>query len=95
MVPRRVLLERLLTGFPADRIHCRARAVAVVHTRDGVRVDFQDGSAVTGDMLIGADGLHSVVRDVRRCATREADRLVQLARAGHSSRHRRPARRNG
>jgi FAD-dependent urate hydroxylase len=64
MVPRRVLLERLLTGFPSDRIHCRARAVAVVHTPDGVRLDMQDGSAVTGDVLIGADGLHSVVRDV-------------------------------
>jgi FAD-dependent urate hydroxylase len=64
MVPRRVLLERLLTGFPADRIQCRARAVAVVQTDAGVRVDLQDGSSVTGDLLIGADGLHSVVRDV-------------------------------
>jgi FAD-dependent urate hydroxylase len=64
MVPRRVLLERLLTGFPADRIQCRARAVAVVQTDAGVRVDLQDGSSVAGDLLIGADGLHSVVRDV-------------------------------
>jgi FAD-dependent urate hydroxylase len=64
MVPRRVLLERLLTGFPTDRIQCRARAVAVIHTDAGVRVDLQDGSSVTGDLLIGADGLHSVVRDV-------------------------------
>jgi FAD-dependent urate hydroxylase len=64
MVPRRVLLERLLTGFPADRIQCRARAVSVIQTHDGVRVDLQDGSSVTGDLLIGADGLHSVVREV-------------------------------
>jgi FAD-dependent urate hydroxylase len=64
MVPRRVLLERLLTGFPADRIQCRARAVSVIQTDAGVRVDLQDGSSVTGDLLIGADGLHSVVRDV-------------------------------
>ncbi len=64
MVPRRVLLERLLTGFPTDRIQCRARAVAVIQTDAGVRVDLQDGSSVTGDLLIGADGLHSVVRDV-------------------------------
>jgi FAD-dependent urate hydroxylase len=40
------------------------RAVGVVHTRDGVRVDFEDGSSASGDLLIGADGLHSVVRDV-------------------------------
>jgi FAD-dependent urate hydroxylase len=64
MVPRRVLLERLLTGFPADRIQCRARAVSVIQTDDGVRVDLQDGSSVTGDLLIGADGLHSVVREI-------------------------------
>jgi FAD-dependent urate hydroxylase len=64
MVPRRVLVERLLTGFPADRIQRRARVVAVTRTDDGVRVDLQDGSTVTGDVLIGADGLHSVVRDI-------------------------------
>jgi FAD-dependent urate hydroxylase len=64
MVPRRILLERLLTGFPSERIRSQMRAVGVVHTRDGVRVDFEDGSSASGDLLIGADGLHSVVRDV-------------------------------
>jgi FAD-dependent urate hydroxylase len=64
MVPRRVLLERLLKGFPAERIRCNTRAARVVSNRDGVRVDFEDGSTAEGDMLIGADGLHSVVRDV-------------------------------
>lgn len=64
MVPRRVLLERLLDGFPADRIRCNARAVGVVDTRNGVRVEFDDGTWAEGDALIGADGLHSVVRDV-------------------------------
>jgi FAD-dependent urate hydroxylase len=64
MVPRRVLLERLLDGFPAERIRCNSRAVAVVDTPDGVRVDFDDGSSADGDLVIGADGLHSMVRDV-------------------------------
>ncbi len=64
MVPRRILLERLLTGFPADRIRCNSRAVRVVNDGNGVRVDFEDGSSADGDVLIGADGLHSVVRDV-------------------------------
>jgi FAD-dependent urate hydroxylase len=64
MVPRRVLLERLLNGFPVDRIQCRARAIGVVSSRNGVRVDFDDGSSAHGDLLIGADGLHSVVRTI-------------------------------
>jgi FAD-dependent urate hydroxylase len=64
MVPRRDLLERLLEGFPADRIRCNRRVVGVVTTPDGVRVEFQDGSSAEGDLLIGADGLHSVVRDI-------------------------------
>jgi FAD-dependent urate hydroxylase len=64
MVPRRILLERLLKGFPADRIRCNSRAVRVMNDGDGVRVDFEDGSSADGDVLIGADGLHSVVRDV-------------------------------
>jgi 2-polyprenyl-6-methoxyphenol hydroxylase-like FAD-dependent oxidoreductase len=64
MVPRRILLERLLNGFPTDRIKRNSRAQGVVSTRDGLRVDFQDGSSVDGDVLIGADGLHSVVRNV-------------------------------
>jgi FAD-dependent urate hydroxylase len=64
MVPRRVLLARLLDGFPLDRIRCSSRAVGVVTTPDGVRVEFEDGSLARGDLVIGADGLHSIVRDV-------------------------------
>jgi FAD-dependent urate hydroxylase len=64
MVPRRVLLERLLDGFPADRIRYGCRAVEVAGTPGGVRVEFENGSVAEGDLLIGADGLHSKIRDV-------------------------------
>jgi FAD-dependent urate hydroxylase len=64
MVPRRILLERLLKGFPIDRVRCNSRAVGVVSTPNGVRVDFEDGSSADGDLLIGADGLHSMVRSI-------------------------------
>ncbi|HWT50466.1 MAG TPA: NAD(P)/FAD-dependent oxidoreductase, partial [Mycobacterium sp.] len=64
MVPRRALLERLLEGFPIDRIRCNSRAVGLVTTPNGVRVEFEDGRLVEGDVVIGADGLHSMVRDV-------------------------------
>ncbi|WKG02301.1 NAD(P)/FAD-dependent oxidoreductase [Mycolicibacterium sp. HK-90] len=64
MVPRRVLLERLLEGFPAERVRCDAHVVGVVAEDAGVRVDFADGSCARGDLVIGADGLHSTVREI-------------------------------
>lgn len=64
MVPRRVLLERLLEGFPAERIRCNAQAVGVVSSNGGVRIDFADGDCADGDLVIGADGLHSKVREI-------------------------------
>ncbi len=63
MVPRQTLLERLQQGFPIDRIRCNRRATRVVTTPDGVLVEFHDGSVARGDLVIGADGLHSIVRD--------------------------------
>jgi FAD-dependent urate hydroxylase len=62
MVPRRVLLQRLLEGFPTERIWCNSPAVGVVRTQNGVRLELEDGSWAEGDLLIGADGLHSMVR---------------------------------
>jgi FAD-dependent urate hydroxylase len=62
MVPRQVLLERLLEGFAVERIRCDSRAVEVISTPHGVRVEFGDGSSAEGDLVIGADGLHSMVR---------------------------------
>ena len=64
MVPRRVLLDRLLDRFPTERIRFNSRAVRVLSTDRGVRVQFDDGSSAEGDVLVGADGLHSMVRDI-------------------------------
>ena len=89
MVPRRVLLDRLLEGFPTDRIRCNSRVVGVVSTHDrgagrlrrrqlGRRrsVDRCGWSALDGS-------------GYRRRATRGADGLVQLAGIGHPSGRRR------
>ncbi len=38
------------------------RLVSAKPTADGVRAVFEDGSGATGDVLIGADGVHSAVR---------------------------------
>ena len=91
MVPRRVLLERLLDGFPTDRIRCGSRAVSVVTTPDGVRVDVrgrQHGRRRRADRR-GRPAFGGP-RCGRR-ARRGADRLVQLAGTGHASRLSDPA----
>ena len=47
-----------------------ARLAAVEDGPDGVTAHFADGSTATGDMLVGADGLNSTVREAIAPATR-------------------------
>ncbi|GAA3430735.1 FAD-dependent oxidoreductase [Kutzneria kofuensis] len=44
------------------KIHHGKRLVDAAETADGVTAHFADGSTATGDVLIGADGVHSTVR---------------------------------
>lgn len=43
-------------------VHHGKRLLQVEQTGDGVRALFEDGSEATGEVLIGADGIHSAVR---------------------------------
>jgi FAD-dependent urate hydroxylase len=62
MVPRRILLERLLSDFPAEHLRRDSRVAGVVSTADGARVEFTDAGPLTVDLVVGADGLHSTIR---------------------------------
>src|SRR5580658_56528 len=62
-LPRRRLLERLAEGLPPAMVRYGRACTAVAQNGDGVRVDFADGGRETGDLLVGADGRGSVVRD--------------------------------
>jgi FAD-dependent urate hydroxylase len=62
-LPRRRLLERLAAGLAPAMIRYGHSCTEIVQENAGVRVDFADGSFETGDLLIGADGRSSVVRD--------------------------------
>jgi salicylate hydroxylase len=48
--------------FDPDVVRLNRRAVGFSEDADGVELRFADGSAVRGDLLIGGDGLKSVVR---------------------------------
>ncbi|RVX41416.1 FAD-dependent urate hydroxylase [Nonomuraea polychroma] len=61
-IPRRHLLERLADGLPADMIQYGVACRGVTQDDERVTATLADGSTVIADLLIGADGHHSVVR---------------------------------
>jgi salicylate hydroxylase/6-hydroxynicotinate 3-monooxygenase len=48
---------------PAERIRLDHRLVGLDHTAEGILLAFADGSRRTVDAVIGADGVHSTVKD--------------------------------
>ncbi|MBI3436697.1 MAG: FAD-dependent monooxygenase [Proteobacteria bacterium] len=48
--------------LPRERYHRGAGVARFVETADGVTLHFIDGSAATGDLVIGADGIRSTIR---------------------------------
>ena len=62
IVHRADLLRELAAGLDKAHIHCGARCVSIESKADGVLARFVDGREASADLLMGADGLHSVVR---------------------------------
>jgi FAD-dependent urate hydroxylase len=62
-LPRRRLLERLAEGLSPATVQYGRACTQVAQEDAHVRIVFADGSSETGDLLIGADGRSSVVRD--------------------------------
>jgi 2-polyprenyl-6-methoxyphenol hydroxylase-like FAD-dependent oxidoreductase len=59
---RRDLHEALLNAVGHDALNLSSEAVAVRQDRTGVSLRLEDGSTDTGAVLIGADGVGSIVR---------------------------------
>ncbi|MFD5869561.1 FAD-dependent monooxygenase, partial [Corynebacterium sp. NPDC060344] len=56
-------LHRILADqVPAETVHLGRRLVGFEEDEDGVRLDFEDGTRGRADLLVAADGVHSVVR---------------------------------
>lgn len=61
-IHRSKLHDALLAPLGNGAVELGKRCVSVRDVADAVHVTFEDGTDATGDFLIGADGLHSVVR---------------------------------
>jgi salicylate hydroxylase len=62
-VHRADLVTVLADAVTADRIETGRRCVEVTHDGAGAHLRFADGGTVRADVVVGADGIHSVVRE--------------------------------
>jgi salicylate hydroxylase len=59
------LLQEILASYlPSDIIHLNHRCVNFEYLGDGVKVYFENDTTVEADLLVGADGINSVIRQV-------------------------------
>jgi salicylate hydroxylase len=58
------VLDALAGALPAERLHVGHRFTALVDRGDHVDVEFENGSRISVEALVGADGIHSAVRRV-------------------------------
>jgi salicylate hydroxylase len=61
---RAELLFALANAFPRERLHLGHRLVGLADRDDCVEARFENGEHATADLLVGADGIHSVVRGI-------------------------------
>ncbi|KAG0296806.1 hypothetical protein BGZ97_004443 [Linnemannia gamsii] len=69
------LNEMLLKKIPPEKINMSKRVLSFQQNHEGVKVNFSDNSSIQGDILVGADGAHSAVRQ-HLYKTLEKDRLL-------------------
>lgn len=61
-VARTDLQQMLLDAFGAEKVHLQSNCVAVEQDKNSATAIFEDGRRATGDLVVGADGTHSIIR---------------------------------
>ena len=62
---RKAFLQTLYDHLPdKSKVIERARVETVVEKDSLVRVELADGTEHTGDLVVGADGVHSKIREI-------------------------------
>lgn len=60
--PRPALYALLLAKIPQEKLHFNKKVVSIAQSTDSVSVQCADGTTYSGDILVGADGAYSGVR---------------------------------
>lgn len=73
-IDRQMLLQVLARNVKRkSQIRVGKRITEVISSANSVKVKTQDGDSFTGDILVGGDGIHSVVRTEMWRIAREAN----------------------
>ena len=56
------MVDFLAAALPSGVVHCGHRAVAFEQAGEAARVKFANGATAEGDVVVGADGIHSEMR---------------------------------
>ncbi|KAF9125004.1 hypothetical protein BGW39_007749, partial [Mortierella sp. 14UC] len=62
LIPRTVIYNILLSKVPPQNIHKPMRMLSMTQGENGVHIRFANGTDYEGDILVGADGAYSAVR---------------------------------
>lgn len=57
------ILANAILKLKPDVVHLNKKATRFEESEDGVELFFEDGTSAKGDILVGADGVKSIVRD--------------------------------
>ncbi|OAQ29398.1 FAD/NAD(P)-binding domain-containing protein [Linnemannia elongata AG-77] len=56
------LHDMLLNKIPKEKLHMSKKVLSFQQNHEGVMIRFSDNTSIHGDILVGADGAHSAVR---------------------------------
>ncbi|KAF9914948.1 hypothetical protein BX616_007252 [Lobosporangium transversale] len=61
--PRTVFYDLLRRQVPSNKISLGKRVVSIKESLESVQIQFSDGTTAEGDILVGADGAYSTIRE--------------------------------
>lgn len=62
LLPRPKLYDLFLRQVPKERLHMSKKILTTIQGGNGVLIRCSDGTEYEGDILVGADGAHSAIR---------------------------------